>query len=93
MFAILIPVSLSPLIITLLWAERKAKHLGIVKPSGGSAAHRSGNHGIIKKVISISNELDLVGLVLLGAAVALLLLPLTLSTTVKDGWKNGMHRS
>ena len=30
MFAILIPATLSPLIATLFWAERKAKKLGIV---------------------------------------------------------------
>ena len=29
MFAILIPTSLSPLIVTLFWAERKAKKLGL----------------------------------------------------------------
>ena len=30
MFAILVPLTLLPLIITLLWAERRAKILGIV---------------------------------------------------------------
>ncbi len=30
MFAILIPTSLAPLIVTLVWAERKAKRLGLV---------------------------------------------------------------
>lgn len=33
MFAILVPASLLPLIITLLWAEQKAKRLGIVDAS------------------------------------------------------------
>lgn len=30
MFAILVPATLLPLIVTLFWAERKAKQLGIV---------------------------------------------------------------
>ena len=30
MFAIMVPASLAPLILTLLWAERKAQRLGLV---------------------------------------------------------------
>ena len=30
MFAILVPASLAPLIVTLFWAEQKAKRLGLV---------------------------------------------------------------
>lgn len=79
MFAILIPVSLSPLIVTLLWAERKAKKLGLAPVKEGSAKSR---------IAQALRAMDLVGLVLLGASVALILLPLTLSKTVTGGWSN-----
>ncbi|KAI0337328.1 drug:h+ antiporter [Trametopsis cervina] len=83
MFAILIPVSLSPLIITLFWAERKAKHLGLVTKNfmGQDSSQPYGT-----QIWSFVQALDLIGLVLLAASVALILLPLTLSQTVSRGW-------
>ena len=92
MFAILIPVSLSPLIITLFWAENKAKALGLVKVHGRSPSagpKDDSDSSIARKAWFFAEQLDLVGLILLGAAVALILLPLTLSQTAKSGWKNG----
>ncbi|KAI0755989.1 drug:h+ antiporter [Irpex lacteus] len=83
MFAILIPASLSPLIVTLYWAERKAKRLGLVPESIDKSLP------IGTQVWNFVQNLDLVGLVLLGAAVALILLPLTLSQTVSKGWHSG----
>ena len=83
MFAILIPVSLAPLIITLFWAERKAKKLGlaptITEFTGQTFAQR---------VWRFTEQLDVIGLLFLGTAVALILLPLTLSQTAKGGWHN-----
>lgn len=93
MFAILVPASLAPLIITLFWAERKAKKLGLVNQISGhpgesapplKPSHRSPAQRIWKFI----DQLDLVGLLILGAAVALILLPLTLSQTAKGGWHN-----
>ena len=37
---------------------------------------------------STLQKLDILGLLLLGASVALILLPLTLAKTAKGGWKN-----
>ncbi|KAG6830481.1 hypothetical protein H0H92_000488 [Tricholoma furcatifolium] len=82
MFAILIPVSLFPLIITLLWAENKARKLGIA-PKGKTTAK-----GMVSKVLRSANKLDIPGLILIGTSVALILLPLTLSSTAKGGWHN-----
>ena len=71
MFAILIPVSLSPLIITLYWAENKAKRLGLVKfdPHAPKASDP-----FSKRAWHFAEQLDLIGLILLGAAVCLILL-------------------
>lgn len=88
MFAILIPVSILPLIITLLWAENKARKLGIV------AAAKNGEVAgpkkpFLRRIIKAANQLDVPGLLLIGASVALILLPLTLSKTAAGGWNNG----
>ncbi|EMD31052.1 hypothetical protein CERSUDRAFT_163556 [Gelatoporia subvermispora B] len=90
MFAILVPASLAPLIITLFWAEHKAKVLGLVNlPEGALEVVASRKVPLAQKIWRFTEQLDLVGLVLLGAAVALILLPLTLSQTAKGGWHNG----
>ncbi|KAG2338806.1 drug:h+ antiporter [Suillus weaverae] len=94
MFAILVPVSLAPLIITLLWAERKAKKLALLdspKPrSRSNSSQPSLPHGsMMARFLRSAEQLDLVGLVLLGFAVSLTLLPLTISQTVKGHWKSG----
>mgnify|MGYP007051647037 FL=1 len=83
MFAILVPATLLPLIVTLLWAERKAKTLGYVKKS-------TSEKSVVAKVYSSLNKLDVVGLAVIGTSVALILLPLTLAKTAKNGWKNRM---
>ena len=88
MFAILVPVSLSPLIVTLFWAERKAKKLGLVQDVR-APTRSSTSTSIVKRVWKFIDQLDLIGLVILGAAVALILLPLTLTQTAKGGWHNG----
>lgn len=94
MFSILVPISLAPLIITLLWAERKAKILALLdspKPRSRSiSSQRSLRHGsMIARLLRSAEQLDLIGLTLLGFAVALTLLPLTISKNVNGGWKNG----
>ncbi|KAG1723279.1 major facilitator superfamily domain-containing protein [Suillus lakei] len=94
MFAILVPISLAPLIITLLWAERKAKKLALLDSprsrSRSTSRQPSLPHGsMVASFLHSAEQLDLVGLVLLGLAVSLTLLPLTISQTVKGNWKNG----
>ncbi|TCD63466.1 hypothetical protein EIP91_005375 [Steccherinum ochraceum] len=84
MFAILVPASLSPLIVTLYWAENKAKKLGLVKAPSSSDPRRT----ITQIVWNYAEQLDVVGLLLLCAAIALILIPLTLSQTVNGGWNN-----
>jgi MFS family permease len=81
MFAILVPAALLPLIITLLWAQRKAKKQGLIVKT-----ERQGS--ILQKVVEDSVKLDILGLAILGTSVALILLPLTLAETADNGWKN-----
>ncbi|KAG2753577.1 MFS general substrate transporter [Suillus brevipes Sb2] len=96
MFAILVPISLAPLIITLLWAERKAKKLALLdspKPRARSVSVSTSpslkHESTLARFLRSAEQLDLVGLVLLGFAVSLTLLPLTISQTVNGQWKNG----
>ena len=87
MFAVLVPATVLPLVLTLFWAERKAKRLGIVDDEvfTDSTKHESRTDRL-KRVVE---HLDLLGLLLLGAAVSLILLPLTISQNVSGGWRNG----
>ncbi|KAK0190827.1 drug:h+ antiporter [Armillaria mellea] len=82
MFAILVPASLSPLIITLVWAERKAKRLGLVPEKPKS------DKSLLQHTLEVISQLDVVGLVLIGTSVALILLPLTLAENASGGWNN-----
>lgn len=82
MFTIMVPATVLPLVVTLVWAERKAKRLGLIP---------------VKEQLSFAGrlraffqQLNVVGFVLLGTAVSLILLPLTLSQTAKSGWNNRM---
>ena len=83
MFAILVPAALSPLIVTLFWAEQKAKRLGLV-PAPSKLEHSS----VGRRVWSFDQQLDIVGLLLIGSSVALILLPLTLAPRAKHQWHN-----
>ncbi|PPQ72102.1 hypothetical protein CVT26_006880 [Gymnopilus dilepis] len=84
MFAILIPVSLAPLIVTLLWAERKARRIGVVANGGVEEP----SEPFLRRFLTAADKLDVFGLLLVGTSVALILLPLTLSQTAKGGWHN-----
>ncbi|GLB36915.1 putative major facilitator superfamily protein [Lyophyllum shimeji] len=86
MFAILIPVSILPLIVTLLWAENKARKLGIVL--NGKSFADAPKKPVFRRMLDTANELDVAGLILLGTSVALILLPLALSGSAKSGWHN-----
>jgi len=93
MFAILIPATLSPLVATLLWAEWRAKKIGIVGDTQKTDDDESTLQAFPKRaynsVYEFLSRLDAFGLLLLGTAVSLILLPLTLArTTAKDGWHN-----
>ncbi|KAI1784448.1 drug:h+ antiporter [Ganoderma leucocontextum] len=85
MFAILIPAALSPLIITLFWAEQKAKRLGLV-PAPSKQPEETASIG--GRVWAVAQQLDVIGLLLIGASISLILLPLTLAPRAKNQWHN-----
>ncbi|KAF8649569.1 hypothetical protein AX16_005731 [Volvariella volvacea WC 439] len=82
------------LIGALLWAERKAQKLGIVEASlhaphgrgGPESQRRSG--ALFNRMWDTARKLDLVGLVLLGASISLVFLPVTLTNNAWNQWKN-----
>ncbi|WRT64021.1 uncharacterized protein IL334_000948 [Kwoniella shivajii] len=82
MFAILVPVSLAPIIVTLFWAQWKARKMSHNKAA--PKAHKRWNAVIVEAAL----EMDLAGLVLIAASLALILLPLGLAPAAKGQWHN-----
>ncbi|KAL5504446.1 hypothetical protein ACEPAH_8522 [Sanghuangporus vaninii] len=89
MFAVIVPATLLPLILTLFWAERKAKRLGMVDEVLAAegvmreALVSEPRGSFIGRMHHYAEQLDLVGLILLGGAVGLILLPLSLAKNGK----------
>ena len=83
MWSILLPASFLPLALSLLFNQRKARRLNLIKPRH---PHRRGLCAIIRHTWY---DLDMFGLILLSTAVTLILVPLTLAASVKNGWENG----
>ncbi|KAJ7271946.1 drug:h+ antiporter [Mycena haematopus] len=72
MFVIIIPIALSPLITTLLWSEcitRSRQHIHAEEP-GKTYSQR---------LLNTADELDAIGLLLIGVSISLTLLPLSLA--------------
>ncbi|TYJ53742.1 hypothetical protein B9479_005650 [Cryptococcus floricola] len=82
MFAILVPVSLAPIIVALLWAQNKAKKQMMIKYSRPPITK-----GWLVTIRDACWEMDFVGLVLIAASLALILLPLGLAPSASKGWK------
>lgn len=81
-WAIVLPVAFAPLALSLFLNQRKAAKMGILPPQ--PFAHK-------KFWVAIKQlwfDLDFFGLLLFSAAIALILLPLTLAATAKGGWSN-----
>jgi MFS family permease len=82
MWAIILPASFLPLALSLLFNQRKARRLNLIKTR--SRRHRD----FFSTVRRTWYDLDVGGLTLLSAAVTLLLVPLTLAANAKGGWMN-----
>lgn len=81
MWAIILPATFLPLALTLLFNQRKAKRLRLIKQR-----RRKQHRTFYESLRSTWLELDMSGLLLLSAAVSLLLIPLTLAANSKGGW-------
>ncbi|GAA6042902.1 hypothetical protein JCM8097_002761 [Rhodosporidiobolus ruineniae] len=100
MFIILIPVVLAPIIVTLFWAQYRAKKLGLdatdlIEANGGTAAKAKDTRPWGQRLLSYAVEIDAMGLLLFGAGWACILLPITLTNknaTVQTNsltWQSG----
>ncbi|RXK36198.1 hypothetical protein M231_06542 [Tremella mesenterica] len=79
MFAILIPVSLAPIIVSLMWAQHKAKRL---MRATGNTRPKNWKETIWTTAV----DMDLLGLLLVAASLALILLPLGLAPYSRRHW-------
>ncbi|EIW80434.1 drug:h+ antiporter [Coniophora puteana RWD-64-598 SS2] len=95
MFAIITPAATIPLLLTLFWAERRAKKLVRQNEDVIPQAHSSTSSPKTswlerwKDVVHVGQQIDVIGLVLFGAAISLILLPLTLNQTSAERWRSG----
>lgn len=83
MWAIILPAAFLPLALSLLLNQRKARRLNLIKPS--QKKRRRSVFAIVRRTWY---DLDVGGLSLLSAAVTLILVPLTLAASAKNGWLN-----
>ncbi|CAO1625701.1 unnamed protein product [Parajaminaea phylloscopi] len=82
-FAIIMPVAISPIIFSLALAQQKAKKEQI------AGRHPYRVMGFKRGAISFFHDVDVGGLFLLCAGWLLILLPLTLWSRAPEGWKSG----
>ena len=82
LWSIVLPVAFMPLALSLLLNMRKAAKLHQLPPSPWQG------QSVIGGLKNLWYELDIMGLLLLSAAISLILLPLTLAATAKSGWHN-----
>ncbi|KAL1742280.1 hypothetical protein HDZ31DRAFT_75610 [Schizophyllum fasciatum] len=96
MFAILIPVCITPALAVLFWGDRKAKKLGALSVAASGYVQRKHLEGRLDESTPSKLQLALYywrlidgfGLCLIGTVFAMLLIPFTLSTTASKGFKN-----
>lgn len=81
-WAIILPVTFLPLALTLLLNMRKASRAHQLPRSSWK------DHLTLRNLQRLWYELDIMGLLLLSAAISLILIPLTLAAKAKSGWRN-----
>jgi MFS family permease len=82
-FAIVLPIVFLPLAAVLYINKQKAKRNGQLPPSPWEGK------SVWAFLKQLALDIDAFGLLLLSAAIALILIPLTLSASAKGGWNNG----
>lgn len=97
MFAIITPVALTPAIILISWLERRSlrrgeKALGMTPIIKDTKSERKDSAVAFKSILELLKnsliEIDAIGLILLGFAFSLILLPCSLYPYAKGGWNN-----
>ena len=82
LWTIVLPAAFMPLASALLLNQLKAKRLGFIRQRPWTG------HKASSLLRGIWYELDMMGLLLLSAAISLILIPLTLAATAKGRWHN-----
>ena len=104
MYCIIMPVVIGPAVIVVLYLERKIRKLGLIaeaKEEGVANPEDLENKNVdtVEAVVEpkkplkarayqVFEEMDTIGLLLLGFGFSLLLLPFSLSAYANDGYKN-----
>lgn len=88
MFCIIVPVGLIPIVSFLFYYEQKASKLGVVKSKSEKEGIQMEKINVWTKIFNILKEFDVMGLLLLGFAISLILLPLSLYKTAGDSFRN-----
>ncbi|KAI5479989.1 MFS transporter, siderophore-iron transporter [Pseudohyphozyma bogoriensis] len=93
MWAVITPTVMAPALMVLFWADIKAKRIGVISASTSNYAVRQQVLGHEKKswlsmALYYLEIIDGVGLLLLGFAFSLILLPFSLYADAKGGWNN-----
>lgn len=100
MFCIIAPVLVSPIIATLMYADGQAKKKRELSFAAGRMQTKQAQEAGTMKVQQstyrerlnmfgrLLNEIDIIGLFLLGMAFALILLPFSLAPDADNGWSN-----
>ena len=81
-FCIVVPVVVAPLCILFFWNHRKAKKAGLLPPSTKRLT--------LETVKNYAIEVDLPGIIMLAAGMALFLLPFSLYSYQADQWRSPM---
>jgi hypothetical protein len=87
MFCIMLPVCMAPALAVLFIGDHRAKKLGMTSTLR-DAAPEVETRTVWETVKFYWTRLNVTGLLLMGFGFALLLTPITLSTTAKGGYKN-----
>ncbi|KZF26214.1 MFS general substrate transporter [Xylona heveae TC161] len=82
-FSIITPVISMPLILSFVLGYRKAKRMGLVSPRGASG------RTWLQSTWHYAREFDAVGMLLIIAGWALLLLPFSLASSQAEKWRTG----
>ncbi|KFY43593.1 hypothetical protein V494_01907 [Pseudogymnoascus sp. VKM F-4513 (FW-928)] len=92
MFAIMIPVLMIPAIWTLYGMQIKASRLGMISMANPAATGKHGGNAMFSAYLRVFwqgiLDIDLAGIILLGFAWSLILLPLNLAQSANGGWRN-----
>ncbi|KAL8359466.1 hypothetical protein RB601_007824 [Gaeumannomyces tritici] len=87
-WAIVLPIAFAPLAVSLFLNQRKAKRMGLLAHDKRNR-REGGVRGLgASAALGLARELDIVGILLLSAAFALILIPLTIATKQEGGFGN-----